>query len=49
MRTPQYRGQFLPSQIPHLYTFQLLKSGHPEVSRLDVAVGLYWGFLGHSK
>ena len=29
IRTPRYRGQFLPSQILHLCTFQPLKSGHP--------------------
>ena len=27
IRTPRYRGQFLPSQILHLCTFQPLKSG----------------------
>ena len=30
IRTPRYRGQFLPSQILHLRTFQSLKSGHPD-------------------
>ena len=31
IRTPRYtcRGQFLPSQILHLCTFQPLESGHP--------------------
>ena len=29
IRTLRYRGQFLPSQILHLCSFQPLKSGHP--------------------